>query len=303
MPLVLFHELMAAAQRGGYAVGYFESWGLASLLAVADAAQALRSPVILGFSGIYLPHPERTVRDPLAAYAAMGLEVAHGLSVPCCLLFNESPHLEWVRDAIDRGFSLVMYTRDDLAQDELMAQVCQVVAKAHTAGAAVEGERAPLEGVGGDLAELPGDRRLTGVEEARNFVERTGVDALAVNIGQAHLHGRRNVRLDLDRLRQLREAIAVPLVLHGATSVDRDDLREAVRIGVRKVNVGSLLKKVYFRALHDACLAQKDHPNPYDVVGSGLSSDVLVAGRLAVQAAVEDFMHCLGSVGKAGRPL
>src|SRR6478735_6740931 len=110
MTLVPFNTLMNDAMVGGYAVGYFESWNLESLLAVADAADAVRSPVILGFSGIYLPHPDRRVRDPLAAYAAMALAVGRGLSVPCCLLFNESPHREWVHHAIDLGFQLVMLT-------------------------------------------------------------------------------------------------------------------------------------------------------------------------------------------------
>lgn len=82
MALVSFQDLMAAAADGRYAVGYFESWNLESLLAVADAAEAMRSPVLLGFSGIYLPDPERIAREPLPAYAAMGLEVCRGLRVP-----------------------------------------------------------------------------------------------------------------------------------------------------------------------------------------------------------------------------
>src|SRR5438309_8872894 len=104
MPLFPFPTLMEDAERGGYAVGYFESWNLESLLAVADAAATARAPVILGFSGIYLPHPGRRVSDPLAVYAAMGQAVGRRLSVPCCLLFNESPHLDWVHAAIDLGF-------------------------------------------------------------------------------------------------------------------------------------------------------------------------------------------------------
>ena len=93
MPLVPFPQLILDAEVGGYAVGYFESWDLESLLAVAAAAEAARSPVILGFSGIYLTHPGRVFADPLSVYAEMGLEVCRKLSVPACLLFNESPHL------------------------------------------------------------------------------------------------------------------------------------------------------------------------------------------------------------------
>src|SRR5256885_16488020 len=101
MPLVPFGEVMADAQRGGYAVGYFERWNLESLLAVADAAEAARSPVVLGFSGVYLTHPQRIVHEPLSVYAAMGLEVCRKLSVPTCLLFNESPDFDAVLNAVD----------------------------------------------------------------------------------------------------------------------------------------------------------------------------------------------------------
>jgi ketose-bisphosphate aldolase len=301
MPLVAFPELMDDAERGSYAVGYFECWGLESLLAVADAAAATRSPVILGFSGIYLPHPGRRVADPLGVYAAMAAEVGRRLAVPCCLLFNESPHLDWVLEAIRLGFQLVMYTPEGEGFDERVRGVREVVEQAHRQGVAVEGEVAPLAGVGGELAEEPAERRLTDPAAARRFAEGSGVDALAVNVGQAHLHGRRAVRLDLDRLRALRRAVAVPLVLHGATSVAPDGLRAAVALGVRKVNVGSALKQAYFRALCRACDGQRHHPNPYEVIGSGLPPDVLVAGRLELQSVVEGFMHTFGSAGRAGR--
>src|SRR5262245_30458322 len=127
MPLAGFRELMADAERGGYAVGYFESWNLESLLAVADAAERTRSPVILGFSGIHLPDPDRRVAGPLAAYAALGSEVARGLSVPACLLFNESPYLDAVEAAIDLGFGLAMYTDDALDPAALEGRVAGVV--------------------------------------------------------------------------------------------------------------------------------------------------------------------------------
>ena len=123
MPLVSFSELMDRARRGGFAVGYFESWNLESLLAAADAAEALSSPVILGFSGIYLPHPGRAARDPLAAYAALGAEVCRSISVPSCLLFNESPRFDWVVEAARLGFGLVMFTDEELGYAEQAARV------------------------------------------------------------------------------------------------------------------------------------------------------------------------------------
>src|SRR5436190_15218801 len=205
MAIVGFQDLMDDAERGGYAVGYFESWNLESLLAVADAAEALSSPVILGFSGIYLPDSARKlVSDPLAAYARMAEAVARGLSVPACLLFNESPFLDWVEAAIAEGFGLVMYTDENLAPAELERRVAGLVRKAHAAGVAVEGEMDALPGVGGELAALPDQLHLSDPARSREFLERTGVDALAVNIGQAHMHGRCQVRLNLPHLAKVK---------------------------------------------------------------------------------------------------
>ena len=90
----------------------------------------------------------------------------------------------------------------------------------------------------------------------------------------------------------------VPLVLHGATSVDRADLAEAARLGIRKINVGSAIKRAYFEALRRTAAAAGDAYNPYDVIGSGFATDVLTAGRVAMQAVVEDMMRLSGSAGK-----
>jgi ketose-bisphosphate aldolase len=300
MPIVPFRDLMDHAEEGQYAVGYFECWNLESLLAVADAADAMRSPVILGVSGIHLPHTERVVRDPLSVHAKAGLEVCRQLSVPACLVFNESSHLDWVLEAIELGFGLVMFTDDRLSFDELSKRVCQVVQKAHQSSAAVEGELAALPGIEGELVALPGNLGLTDPETARSFVKRTGIDALAVNLGQAHLHGREEVRLNLSNLADLKASIPTPLVLHGASSTSRSDMQEAIRLGIRKINVGSVLKRSYFEAVRSACgKVVGDQYNPYETVGSGLVSDVFAVGRLALQERVEDLMRLFGSAGKA----
>jgi ketose-bisphosphate aldolase len=300
MPLVRFYEMKDDAKTGLYAVGYFESWNLESLLAVADAAEAQRSPVILGFSGIYLPHPDRIAKDPLAVYAAMALQVCRQLSVPVCLLFNESPNRQWVMDSIDAGFNLVMFSDENLPPEAQAVTVRHVADKAHSVGCAVEAEMNALPGVGGHLTAQPQDLRLTSPEQARGFVEQTGVDALAVNVGQLHLHGRQQVRLDLDRLERLSGTVNVPLVLHGASSIHREDLAAAIRLGVRKINVGSELKQTYYNALRAACMQTAADANPYDMIGSGLAADVLIAGRLAMQHKVEEYMRLFGSAGRAG---
>lgn len=295
MALVPFAELMDAA-RGKYAVGYFESWNLESLLAVSDAAETMRSPVLLGFSGIYLPHPQRRTREALSDYFALANNVASRIAVPACLVFNESPQLDWVNDALDLGFGLVMYS--EASSQNSAASIQSLAQRAHEKNLAVEAEMQALPGVGGELASAPDDLRLTNAEGAREFITRTNIDALAVNVGQLHMHGRAQVRLDLKRLQEIRAAVEIPLVLHGATSVAQADLRAAIEIGVQKINVGSALKRVYVETLRNACSAIGAAYNPYEVMGSGLDADVLTTARLALQKEIERWMHLFGSAGR-----
>lgn len=299
MSLVSFDELMAATEPGKYAVGYFESWDMVSLLAAVDAAESARSPVLLGLSGIYQAHSQRLVHEPLSAYAAFALEVCRRLSVPAALVYNESPDKAAVLQAAALGFGLVMFADEALDAAGLQQAIKEVVPEAHRLGAAVEGEMAALPGLGVMLDEPPSEVPLTDVEAAAAFVAETGIDALAVNLGQVHLHGRRQMGLDLDRLDELRRALSIPLVLHGASSVRPADLRAAAQRGIRKINVGSVLKRTYFESLRSASLEVGDQYNPYVVIGSGLEGDVLVAARKSLTDKIVEMMQQFGSAGKA----
>jgi fructose/tagatose bisphosphate aldolase len=299
MPRTPFTQLMKDAAEGRYAVGYFECWDFDSALAVAEAAESTGSPVLLGFSGIYLPRAFGARKEMLSVYAALGTEICQKLSVPACLVFNESSHLDWVMEAIEVNFGLVMFTDESLACEEQICRVQQVAERAHRASVAVEGELTPLPGVSGSLAGTPDDLRLTGPEEARSFVAATGVDALAVNVGQAHFHGRKEAKLEFSRLAALGQALTVPMVLHAASSIPESEFPEAIRLGVRKINVGSMLKRVYFEALRAACGQVNGDYNPYEVVGSGERGDVLVAARSALRQTVEHLMVTFGSAGRA----
>ncbi len=189
----------------------------------------------------------------------------------------------------------MMYADERMSTEQLEPVIRRVCAKAHPAGVAVEAEMTAVPGVGGDLATAAGLVQLTDPRAAGEFVERTGIDALAVNLGQAHLHGREALNLDHDRLAQLRKVVNVPLVLHGASSIAAHDITCAVAGGIRKVNVGSALKQVFFRATADAVKQADPEANPYEVIGSGLAADVLAAGRRAMQQEVQRWMTLLGS--------
>ena len=227
---------------------------------------------------------------------SLGNEVCRRISIPACLVYNESPRFDRVMEAIDLNFGMVMYSEDD---ERLAERVREVVEHAHAHGVAVEVEMMPLPGVGGELSRAPEVIPITNPSLARAFVEQTGIDALAVNVGQAHLHGREDVASNLAALSELSNVVPVPMALHGATSVRRGDLQAAIQLGVRRICFGSILKRAYFEALRKAMAGTGESYNPYEVVGSGLESDVLIQARLALQKVIEDFMLLLGSAGKA----
>jgi fructose-bisphosphate aldolase class II len=194
---------------------------------------------------------------------------------------------------------MVMFADEEMGYDVLVETTRKVCRVAHAASVAVEGEPHSLPGVAGDLLSTPAERHMTDAGRARQFVQATGIDAIAVNVGQAHLHGRGEVRLDLDRVTELKRAVDVPLALHGATSVSRDDLREAIRRGVRKINVGSALKRACIESMRAALADIGPDYNPYEVAGSGLANDVMVACRRAVQEVARGYMELFGSAGKS----
>ena len=288
---------MADAENGGYAVGYFESWNLESLQAVIEAAEELRSPVIVGFSGMHIPDARRSVDERLEIYAAMGLAACKTSSVATAMIFNECPHTEWLEKAVALGFNIVMFADETLTTQQLWRRVRETVVMAG-GRAAVEGEINALPGVAEGLATKPAALSLTGPDEAARFVEQTGVDSLAVSLGQAHLHGRAKLELDLDRLAAIRGRVGVPLVLHGATSVDDGSIQASIRIGLRKINVGSALRRAFFAGVKSKIAQVGEDYNPYEVLGSGRGDDLMLAGKLAMKSVVKEKILLFGSAGQ-----
>jgi ketose-bisphosphate aldolase len=297
MPLEMIGSLSARAVSQGYAVGYFESWNLESLQGVIDAAEQSDSPIIVGFNGAFLAH-DRTAPERLELYAALGRAAASSASVPCGLIFNECPRDDWVLKAIRVGFNLVMLADPAALYEDYVARVAAIVRVAHAHGVAVEGE----------LGELPcgaavdGGRPVGGTSTdpavAAEFVAATGVDLLAVSVGNVHIQTRGESRLDLTLLEEIHRRVPVPLVLHGGTGIAAESLRAAIGLGVAKVNYGTYLKNRYLRAMRKAL--DGDLLDPHRLLGMGGSEDALVAGRLAVRDAVLERIELLGCCGKAG---
>ncbi len=296
MPLEAIGPMMRRASSGGYAVGYFESWNLESLQGVVDAAEHTGSPIILGFNGAFLSR-ERAAPERLDIYAALGRAAAESSSVPCGLIFNECPHDDWVIKAIGAGFNLVMFADPAAPHADYVARVAEITRLAHAQGIAVEGELGELPCGAAAGGGPPEGGASTDPAAAAEFVAATGIDLLAVSVGNVHIqtHGRNG--LDLGLLESIHRRVPVPLVLHGGTGISAESLRAAITMGVAKVNFGTYLKQRYLKAVRTAL--GNDTPDPHRLLGMGGSEDVLVAGRLAVRDAVLERIELLGCCGKA----
>jgi ketose-bisphosphate aldolase len=295
MPLEAVGPMLRRAVEEGYAVGYFESWNLESLQGVIDAAEQSRSPMIIGFNGDFLSRPERLARERLSWYGALGKAAAESATVPCALIFNECPLDDWVRSAINAGFNLVMPADPHAPHDEYVRRVAALTGFAHTQNVAVEAEVGELPCGLSARGEEGGSS--TDPETAARFVAATGVDLLAVSVGNVHIKVEGAQGLDLERLAAIRERVAVPLVLHGGTGVTPEALQRAVGLGVAKVNYGTYLKQAYLKAVREALNVES--LDPHRLLGIGGKEDVLVAGRAAVRDAVLERIGLLGCRGRA----
>jgi ketose-bisphosphate aldolase len=299
MPLVPMTRMLRHAQENRYAIGYFESWNLESLLAVKDAAEKTGSPVIIGFNGGFLGNPRRPTREDIRLYGTMGRTVAERSCVPMALILNEATEMALLREGMDAGFNVVMLAGEGFAQERLIQLNRELVEAAHPRGVEVEAE----------LGELPsadiGTRQVTGGNktdpaEAQRFVQATGVDALAVAIGNVHMLEDRKSSLDFPLLEELRTGAQVPLVLHGGTGIDETELRKAIRAGVCKVNVGTMLRRSFVNSLKTSLQGSDiDRLDPGELTSTGGSRDVLARARADVAAEVVRFMQVLGSENRA----
>ncbi|MCL5071153.1 MAG: class II fructose-bisphosphate aldolase [Actinobacteria bacterium] len=298
MSLVSFQKLMSDAEKNNYAVGYFECWSLDSFLAVCDAAERKKSPVIIGFSGIDFPNYKHYLKDPFEIYTNLLTDLASRLTVPVCTIFNESPSKDLVLKAIKQKLSIIMFLDPKLDFLEQKSIIQELAKEAHRNNVAIEGEIETQAGLGENIINASNDELLTDIKTAKAFVEETGIDALAVNIGQISLTSENKVRLNLKHLERLKKEINAPLVLHGGSSIYDDDIKAAISIGIRKINIGKTIKEAYFKTLRESCLEINDY-NPYKVIGSGLDQDVLVKAKISMQKAVEACMTLFNSTDKA----
>ncbi len=274
MPLVTLSDVLTPAHRDGYAVGGLVCLGWEDMRAYARAAEAEGLPVILQAG------PGCRAHTPLPVLGAMFRTLADAVSVPVVAHLDHGYSAEECREAIASGFSSVMFDGSKLPLDENIAQTAAIVREAHAAGVSCEGEIGFVGYADG------ADSQGTDPAEAAVFAKETGVDAMAISVGNVHLQENKDGGLDEDRIRAIEDVTDIPLVIHGGSGVPIAQ-RTALARGsaICKFNIGTELRMAFGKALRDAVASDDKR---FDRVA--ILSDV----EAPIEAAAREVLRALG---------
>ena len=284
MPLVNPKAMLEAARTGGFCVGAFNVVDFLSMEVVVAAAEEKRAPAILQASSGTIK------RFGVRKLVAMARVAAAESPVPITLHLDHGTKPEIISEAVKAGFNSVMIDASEQPFEENVAITRRVVEEAHAAGVSVEGEIGRVVGVEDDIVVHQDQAIYTTPSEAMEFQRRTGVDFLAAAIGTAHGFYKVKPRLDIETLRQIRQQASFPLVVHGATGLSFEVIRELVGAGAAKMNLSTQIKKTYIDALYDYISAKRTE---YDIL------KVLANARAELVKMIGQYMEVLGGAGKA----
>jgi fructose-bisphosphate aldolase class II len=299
-------DLLLPARKNAYAVGAFNINNLESLLAVAEAASDEKSPAIIAVT------PSAIKYAGLPYLAKIARTAAESASVPMSLHLDHGENFETASKCIEAGFTSVMIDGSFLKFEENIALTKQVVNFAHSKGVSVEAELGRLAGVEESTVEEK-EAVLTDPNVAKEFVETTGVDALAVAIGTSHgaYKFKAEPKLDFERLRVIKERVAVPLVLHGASSVPQwiiekatkygaelagakgipeSNIKQAISLGIAKINIDTDLRLAFTATVREVLANSPKEFDPRKILGPA---------KEAMKEVVKGKMRLFGSSGKA----
>ncbi|KFX56841.1 tagatose bisphosphate family class II aldolase [Clostridium botulinum] len=276
-------QMLLKAQKEGYAVPAFNIHNLETLQVVVDTAMKMRSPVIIAGT-------PSTIEYAGAAYIeAMAEVAARKYDIPIAIHLDHFEDIDEIKKNIDIGFRSCMI---DASREEFevnIEKVKEVVEYAHEYDATVEAELGKLGGKEDDLIVSEKDLMYTNPDDAVEFIKRTGVDSLAVAIGTAHGLYKGKAKLDFERLKEIRNKVHVPLVLHGASDVPDELVKKAISLGICKVNIATDLKIPFSDAVKEYF---KKNPNAND------PRKYMTPGKEAMEKIVENKIKVCGSANR-----
>ncbi len=284
--LVNMNQVLRPAKENHYAVGLFNAVNLELARGIIAAAESTRSPVIMGTAEVLLPY------GPLDEVSYYLIPMAKKASVPVVVHLDHGLTYDTCVKALKLGFSSVMYDCSTDSYEENVRKVKEMADLAHSYGATIEGE---LGHVGDNEGSAEGSSHLedpskffTDPSMAKDFVDRTGVDALAIAVGNAHGAYKLPPKLDFERIRTIAKTVDVPLVLHGGSGLTDNDFRQAIQDGISKVNIFTDINVAAVQAEF-----QKFHSMDKGII------DLIPAAVEAVKLETAKKMELFSSNGKA----
>jgi len=297
---VTLHSLSSIlnnAIKGNYAVGYFESWDSYSFEAILETAEEEKSPIIMGFGATML-EDNWLDKNGIEFLAASGRALIKDAKVPVAFLLNETHTLEQAIRGVEAGFNTVMIDSHRWEVDKAKREVKALVDIAHKNSVEVEAEFGSLpDYLGGEIVDAKS--YMTDPAEAKKFVEETGIDCLAVAIGNVHLLTKGSANIDIQRLKDIRSQVSLPIAIHGGTGFPDNQIKEAIANGVAKFNVGTRLKTDYLKSVKEYVTSLDDNCFVHDIIGSHKKSDFLEVGKDSIKANARKFIKLYGSGGMA----
>lgn len=241
--IVTLNEIMAMAKKSNCAIGAFNTPNLECITAVLNAAEKLNVPVIISHAELHEPVAPLSIIGPIMVQAAKDAKV------PVCVHLDHCETLSYMEQALEMGFTGVMYDGSSLPYEENVANTKIAVTMAKKYGANVEAEIGQLASREGGTEENAGGPVYTDPELAAKFCAETGIYALAPSFGTAHGIYKSKPVLDLDRVKVIAEKTGLPLVMHGGSGVSDEDYRIAIQNGIRKINYYSYMSKAAVNAV------------------------------------------------------
>ncbi|AVQ18639.1 tagatose bisphosphate family class II aldolase [Fusobacterium mortiferum] len=249
-------ELLLHAQKNGYAVPAFNCHNLETIQVIVETANELRSPVIIaGTPGTF----DYAGRDYIQSIVETA---AKKYNIPIILHLDHHTKIEDIEASLKLGTKSVMIDASHHSYDENIAIVKKVVEIAHKFDATVEAELGILGGQEDDLVVNEKDSKYTNPQQAVDFVKKTGIDSLAVAIGTAHGLYKEEPKLDFERLKEIRNLVTIPLVLHGASGVPEEAVKKAISLGITKVNIATELKIPFSSKLREYLVTHPEENDP-----------------------------------------
>jgi len=285
MPLISLAEGLKHARVHQYALGAFNVLDTHFLRALFAAAKQQRSPFIINIAEVHFKYLSLDTLVEAVKYEAARHDI------PVVLNLDHGLHFEAVVQALRLGFTSVMFDGSTLDYEENVRQTREVVKMCHAVGVSVEGELGAVGGdEGGALYGHADEAFFTDPQKARDFVDRTGIDALAVAIGNAHGKYKGEPKLDFTRLEAIRQQTALPLVLHGGSGISDADFRRAISLGIHKINFYTGMSQAALAAVDKSMTARNQIYDEF--------AELMLSIEQAIADIVAEQMRIFGSEGK-----